>query len=986
MVDMGTAVWRGVADFGNLFKNQKAAGAGFDELGRKSDQNATKGASFGSKVTDGLGKIGPKAKDAGNKMTLGLTLPIVGMGVKAVQSFSDFEQSITQAGAKTNATSAQIAQMRDLALEMGAKTNFSAGEAATAMDNMAAAGFDAKGVMAALPGVLLAAQASGEDLGMTADITAKAINAFNLQASDASHVADVFATAANTSAIDMLGLGQALAHAGQLGSSANQDLEDVVAVLGRLVDMGVPAASAGAGLRQALQSLKSPTTKARGYIADLGLSFRDVHGQMLPLPDLLQNLSQGLSTSNPKFVVAARSAGVTQNAYRDMAMQALFGVEGQQAMNLAMAQGKPVLIDTAKETEKMAQLQKGLAVTLGKDGAAAWIKAHTKMGQFSASGADAVRALGALNRASDGTSKKIGAIVTDTTKGRLDALGGSIETLAITLVTIAEPALTSIVKWLTKAANTFASWAKAHPTLAKIVLVLLAILAVAGPLLVAFGMVAGAITAIAALGAPVILVILAVIAAIGALIVIGVLLYKNWGKIKSFLISVWNAISGAAVTAWGAIGAFFVGIWNWIKQQAQSIWSGITSFFSSVWSGITGVVTTVWNGIVGFLVGVWNRITGVIGAAVGLVRSVIQAGLAVLGAIWSAFWNTFGGLITAVWNLIVAVVRLYLTIVFGIINTIGATIVAAWRAIWGAVSAAASAVWKAISGAASAAWNAILGVLKAIWGAIVRAASAAWNAIKTGAQSVWNAIKSAAVASWNAIVGAITSIVRAIWGKISGPLTTVKNGVQGVWNTVSGAAQAAWNGIVNWVSTKVNQLGSIASTIKNKIVGAVSGAGSWLLDSGKKIIQGLIDGITSKINDLTGVINGITSKISNFFPHSPVKEGPLRVLNRGRVGRTIMEMIASGISRGTGKVQKVLKTSALKISPMIDSTVGLPPGARPPGAPPASGGVSVPRLRREDGSGGGNTYNVTAINPVGETTAESVSKAVTRLAALGVAS
>jgi TP901 family phage tail tape measure protein len=958
-MDMGTAIWRGVAEFSSLFKGQKQAAAGFDELGRKSDSAGAKGTSFGDKMTTSLNKVGPKMKSTGQSMSVGLTLPIVALGVKAVQSFSNFESSITAAGAKTEATGAQIEQMKQVALDMGAKTKFSAGEAATAMDNMAAAGFSANGVMQALPGVMLAAQASGEDLGMTADITAKAINAFGLAAGDATHVADVFATAANTSAIDMHGLGESLAQAGQLGASANQDLEDVVAVLGRLVDMGVPAASAGAGIRQAVQSLQAPTAKASGFINDLGLKLRDATGKMLPLPDLLKNIEVGLSSANPEFVAQAKAAHMTQTAYADWVKSALFGVEGSKAVTLALAAGKPVLLDTTTDTAKLAQLQAGLAKTMGGPAAKAWIAAHTNMGKFSASGADAVRALGALNRASDGTSKKIGDMMSNTTKARLDQLGGSFETLGITLVTIVAPALTKIVTGLTDAVNAFAKWAKAHPTLAKIVIVIAAVLAILGPLLIGLGLIAGAITAITAVGAPVILIIIAVIAAIAALILIGVYLIKHWGSIKKFLIGVWNAIKGAAISVWNAIGSFFSGIWAWLVNLVKTVWGGIASFFTGLWNGILAVASAVWNAIVAAVMVPVNLV-------VGLVKGVFNG----LMAFWRGFWGIFGGLITAVWNLIVAIVRLGVTLVVQTVSNILRGLLVVVRAIWGAITAATSA-----------AWGVIKAVVLAVAHALAAGLSAAWNAIKVAASAVWNVIKAAAGAVWKAIQAVIIAPIRALWGLLSGPINTVKNALAAAWTAVKNGA-SAWNALVTLISGIVGRIGTAVSGVKDKIVGVFKGAGSWLLNAGKQIIQGLIDGITGMINKVTDKLKEITDKIPDWKGPAPVDRKLLF-----RSGLMIMGGLARGIQAGVRGVKKTLGGVTMSIAPSFDNVVGLPPGARPPGAPPAAGGMSAaPPVHRDEPGGGGNTYNITAINPVGETTAETTSKAVTRLAVLGVAS
>lgn len=62
-----------------------------------------------------------------------------------------------------------------------------------------------------------------------------------------------------------------------------------------------------------------------------------------------------------------------------------------------------------------------------------------------------------------------------------------------------------------------------------------------------------------------------VIAAIAALIAAGVLLYKNWDKIKAAAASLWSSIK----KFFGKIGDYITGIWDKIK----GIWGKITGFF-----------------------------------------------------------------------------------------------------------------------------------------------------------------------------------------------------------------------------------------------------------------------------------------------------------------------------------------------------------------------------------------------------------------------
>lgn len=118
-----------------------------------------------------------------------------------------------KAGAIAGATGSDFQKMRDSALELGASTTQTSSQVAEAMTELAAKGFDANQVIAAMPGIIAAAEASGEDLALTSDTITSALNAFNMKASESGRVADVLAMTANKSAAGMTSLQYAFKYA-----------------------------------------------------------------------------------------------------------------------------------------------------------------------------------------------------------------------------------------------------------------------------------------------------------------------------------------------------------------------------------------------------------------------------------------------------------------------------------------------------------------------------------------------------------------------------------------------------------------------------------------------------------------------------------------------------------------------------------------------------------------------------------------------------
>ena len=148
--------------------------AKIDEAGKKIE-------AFGDSVTG----VGQKIMPA--------SLAVAGLGTAAVKTAADFDESMSKVAAVSGATGDDLDALREKAREMGAKTKFSASEAADAMNYMAMAGWKTEDMLSGIEGIMNLAAASGEDLAATSDIVTDALTAFGLSAQDSGHFADILA-------------------------------------------------------------------------------------------------------------------------------------------------------------------------------------------------------------------------------------------------------------------------------------------------------------------------------------------------------------------------------------------------------------------------------------------------------------------------------------------------------------------------------------------------------------------------------------------------------------------------------------------------------------------------------------------------------------------------------------------------------------------------------------------------------------------------
>lgn len=286
---------------------------------------------------DGISKISGMAGSALKTTTeiiAGAGTAVAGLGAAAIKVGSDFETQMSRVQAISGATGAELEELKDLAVQLGADTAFSAKEAAEGMENLASAGFSTSEIIQAMPGMLDLAASSGEDLASSADIAASTLRGFGFDASEAAHVADVLAAnAANTNAA-VADTGEAMKYIAPVAHTMGVSLEECAAAIGIMADAGIKGSQAGTTLRGALTRLAKPTDDMQETMDELGLSFYDSEGKMKSLTEITEMLQD-------------KMAGLTDEQ-KQSALVTLFGQESLSGMLALMDRGAD---DLAEMTE-----------------------------------------------------------------------------------------------------------------------------------------------------------------------------------------------------------------------------------------------------------------------------------------------------------------------------------------------------------------------------------------------------------------------------------------------------------------------------------------------------------------------------------------------------------------------------------------------------------------------------------------------------------
>ena len=759
------------------------------------------------------GKVGSKMKSAGQAI-MPASAAMAGLGAVSVNTANDFESAMSQAAGALNMPMSQMSELRDLAIETGQETIFSAKESGQAITELAKGGLTEADIKTgALKATMDLAASSGMDLGNAANVVVQAMGAFGLSAEESALAANALAGAAASSSTDVEPLTQGLAQVSAQAYYAGWRMQETTAVLGKFADAGIVGSDAGTSLKTMLQKLAAPTDKAAEMITNLGIQTRDSSENLLGASDMAQELQNKL--------------GSLSSAQRDAALQTIFGSDATRAATVLMNSGSEGLASYIKATN---------------DQEAAQRLANSQMGEGSLA---------------------------------IEEMKGSLETAAITIGSKLAPVITKVAEFITDLVIKFSALPEGVQTA---IVVIGAIIAVLGPLLMIIGQVAMGISSISlafskmsALGGlisklvttvskmlkglfvviqghPVIAIITAIVAAI-------ILLYTKCEWFRDAVHSVISAICSfftetipkawdSLVEKFQAIPQWGAGIWQQVKDFFIQTWQTImenpivVAIVSTIQALFRNMVTTIqgiWSGLVSIASGAWELLKNTILGPVLLLIDLVTGNFEQLKLDAQNIWNNIKEAANQIWSGIKEVVA---SLVDGLVTR------------------------------AQILLQGFRDVISQIWNNIKQTASQVWESKKSFVVNTANNLKESAINTFKNLVSGIKNILSNL-GEV------VKNGFQSAIDFITSLPGKAleWGkdfiqGLIDGIKSMISKVTDAVEGVAKKIrsflhfsrpdEGPLREYETWMPD----MMNGLAKGIYSNMPVLEKAVSAVSKTMS----------------------------------------------------------------------------------------------------------------------------
>lgn len=304
----------------------KVANSEIAKTGAVAEAAGAKSAAASGQISKSMRLQASTMKTVGRNMSTYVTLPSLLLGGVAIKTAANFDRSMAQVGVATERTGPGMESLRDLAIDMGAKTIFSANESAEAMLDLSKAGIRPAQIEAgALATTMNLAATEGLDLARSGEIVGAAMNIFNLKANESVRIADALAGGSLASTASVEGLALSLAQGGQGAAEMGLPLEETVGTLAAFAQNGMQASDAGTSLKTFLGRLAPTSKKAREEMNRLNLDFFNSRGEMKSMAEIGDELQDKL--------------GRLTDEERSQALAVIFGSDARRAANIVRKEG-----------------------------------------------------------------------------------------------------------------------------------------------------------------------------------------------------------------------------------------------------------------------------------------------------------------------------------------------------------------------------------------------------------------------------------------------------------------------------------------------------------------------------------------------------------------------------------------------------------------------------------------------------------------------
>ncbi len=417
---------------------------------------------------------------------------------------------------------------------------------------------------------------------------------------------------------------------------------------------------------------------------------------------------------------------------------------------------------------------------------------------------------------------------------------------------------------------------------------------------------------------------------------IAYVVYKNWNKIGPKLQAFWDAIKSRAeeVQIWfvDKFGKAMSGIWDSIlyvwnnaKEQLFKFWELIKEQFKN-----NKELQDAWNELKAAGNELKASMSELFQVFKGHQKDIILMakviGIVLVSAIigfvkaWSVIAPVVIAVVSSIIDAIASMAHIIVTIITSVVNTVTSLftllynlVTGKWSALWVNVNTVLYNALSAIMGVLNLFYITLIAPIKTFIIGVIKLFEHLYDVL-VGHSIVPDLVR--AIISWfnklpGSIAGIINKLISVVINYFKNLLGNVVEKVAIIVFAIREKFATLPEAIKNAINNVITIVRKVFNTVKESISNILGNIVSIAYSKGAQIVTNLVKGLKSVLGKVKSIANEIAQAVADRIPGSPVKEGPLKVLNEGYAGKKIAEMIADGMRAGIPLIKSASDALAL---------------------------------------------------------------------------
>ena len=235
---------------------------------------------------------GKSISSAGASLTKSITLPLVAVGTAALKTSNDFENAMAKVGTIADTTSTPMKTLKKQVIDLSNTMGVSVTEIAGAQYEAISSGVETAKSVGFVATAIKAAKGGFTDTATAVDGLTTVLNAYGLKASAAGKISDQMLIAQNYGKTTFGDMASSIGNVIPIASSLNVSTKELFSSVAVLTNNGIGTSEAMTGLKAAYSNILKPSNAAAKTAKELGLNFSSAHLKSVGWAKFLEEIKE----------------------------------------------------------------------------------------------------------------------------------------------------------------------------------------------------------------------------------------------------------------------------------------------------------------------------------------------------------------------------------------------------------------------------------------------------------------------------------------------------------------------------------------------------------------------------------------------------------------------------------------------------------------------------------------------------------------------